>query len=332
MSHKISRFIDSMWYGQRPVALLFVPLSWLFGVIVKLRAWLYKKGWLRSTCLSVPVIVVGNITVGGTGKTPIVIWVAELLKSAGYKPGVISRGYGGIASSWPQQVREDSDSRVVGDEAKILARRTQCPVAVGPSRADSAQALIDHHHCDIIISDDGLQHYALQRDIEIAVVDGERRYGNRYLLPAGPLREPVERLESVDFIVCNGLANKHEYPLRVDGSEAVMLVDESERLDLQSFRAAECHAIAGLGNPSRFFSHLKKFNLSFEPHIFPDHYKYTEKDINFNDEKQVLMTEKDAVKCTHMATRKHWYVPIKAQMTQNFGLTLLLLIKEKING
>jgi len=332
MSHKVSQFFDSMWYGQRPIALLFIPLSWLFGATVKLRSLLYDRGWIASTRLSVPVIIVGNITVGGTGKTPVVIWVAELLKSAGYSPGIISRGYGGIASSWPQQVREDSDSRVVGDEAKILARRTQCPVAVGPSRADSAQALIDHHQCDIIISDDGLQHYALQRDIEIALVDGERRYGNRYLLPAGPLREPVERLKSVDFVICNGLANSNEYPLKVEGNEAIMLMDETERRKIDSFNSTSCHAVAGLGNPARFFSHLKKFNLSFEPHIFPDHFKYTEKDINFDDEKPVLMTEKDAVKCTYMANEKHWYVPIKAQMTQKFGLTLLSLIKEKING
>jgi tetraacyldisaccharide 4'-kinase len=332
MSHKMSRFFDSMWYGQRPIALLFVPLSWLFGLVVKLRLLFYKKGWAKSTRVAVPVIVVGNVTVGGTGKTPVVIWIAELLKAAGYSPGVISRGYGGIASSWPQQVRADSDSRVVGDEAKVLARRTDCPVAVGPNRVDSAQALIDHHQCDIIISDDGLQHYALQRDIEIALVDGERRYGNGFLLPAGPLREPVERLKSVDFVICNGLANSDEYPLKVEGEEAVKLLDESERLKLDSFRSESCHGIAGLGNPSRFFSHLKKYGLTVEPHIFPDHFKYTEKDINFNDDKHILMTEKDAVKCTHMAKEKHWYVPIKAQMTQKFGLTLLSLIKEKING
>ncbi|ORU93974.1 MAG: tetraacyldisaccharide 4'-kinase [Cycloclasticus sp. symbiont of Bathymodiolus heckerae] len=332
MSHKTSRFFDSMWYGQRPVALLFVPLSWLFSLVTKLRYFLYKKGWLKSTRLSVPVVIVGNITVGGTGKTPVVIWVAELLKSAGYSPGVISRGYGGIASSWPQQVREDSDSRVVGDEAKILARRTACPVAVGPNRAESAQALIDHHQCDIIISDDGLQHYALQRDIEIALVDGERRYGNRYLLPAGPLREPEKRLKTVDFVICNGLANTDEYPLKVEGGEAVNLLDETNRLPLESFNGKSCHAIAGLGNPSRFFSHLKKYKLSFESHIFPDHFKYTEKDINFDDDKSILMTEKDAVKCTVIANEKHWYVPIRAQLTQKFGLTLLSLIKEKTNG
>lgn len=332
MSHKISRFFDSMWYGQRPIALLFIPFSWLFGLVVKLRALFYGKGWLASTRLSVPVIIVGNITVGGTGKTPVVIWVAELLKSAGYSPGIVSRGYGGIASNWPQQVRKDSDSRVVGDEAKILARRTDCPVAVGPNRVESAQALIDRHQCDIIISDDGLQHYALQRDIEIALVDGERRYGNRYLLPAGPLREPVSRLETVDFIVCNGLANTNEYPLKVEGKEAIKLIDESQRVELTDLSSTPCHALAGLGNPSRFFSHLKKFGLSVEAHIFPDHFKYTQSDINFNDEKPVLMTEKDAVKCTFMANERHWYVPIKAKMTEKFGLALLSQIKEITNG
>jgi tetraacyldisaccharide 4'-kinase len=321
-----------MWYGQRPIALLLVPLSWLFGLVIKFRSALYKKQRITSTRLTVPVIIVGNITVGGTGKTPVVIWLAELLKSAGYSPGVISRGYGGIASSWPQQVRADSDSRVVGDEAKILARRTGCPVAVGPNRVDSAQALIDHHQCDIIISDDGLQHYALERDIEIALVDGERRFGNKYLLPAGPLREPVERLKTVDFVVSNGLANAGEYPLRVEGTEAVKLIDESVKEPLNDFPQTHVHAIAGLGNPSRFFSLLKKYNLSFDQYIFPDHYKYTEKDINFNDDKPVLMTEKDAVKCVQMATDKHWYVPIKAQMTEKFGLALLTLVKEKING
>ncbi|MBL4743457.1 MAG: tetraacyldisaccharide 4'-kinase, partial [Cycloclasticus sp.] len=213
-----------------------------------------------------------------------------------------------------------------------LARRTSCPVAVGPNRADSAQALIDHHQCDIIISDDGLQHYALQRDIEIALVDGERRYGNGYLLPAGPLREPKKRLKTVDLVVCNGLASVDEFPLKVEGDEAIKITDEKARQSLNDFKPTPCHALAGLGNPSRFFSLLKRFELTIEPHIFPDHFRYTEQDINFNDDKPVLMTEKDAVKCTEIAGDKHWYVPIKAQMTEKFGLTLLSLIKEKANG
>ena len=321
-----------MWYDQHALVLLFIPLSWLFSVVVKLRSFAYKQGWSKSSRVPVPVIVVGNITVGGTGKTPLVIWLAEFLKSAGYSPGVISRGYGGVASSWPQQVRADSDSTVVGDEAIILARRTGCPVAVGPIRVDSAQALIDHHHCDIIISDDGLQHYALQRDIEIALIDGDRRYGNGYLLPAGPLREPVERLESVDFVVTNGPKSAGEFSLRVVGNEAVSVIDESKRVQVEDFKSAPCHALAGLGNPSRFFNYLKAFGLTFESHIYPDHFSYTKKDINFGDDKIVLMTEKDAVKCTGIANEQHWYVPIKAQMDEKFGLTLLTMIKEKTNG
>lgn len=321
-----------MWYEQRSIVLLFIPLSWLFGLIVHLRSFFYKRGWLTSVRVSVPVIIVGNITVGGTGKTPVVIWLAEFLKAAGYSPGVISRGYGGVASSWPQQVRADSDSNVVGDEAKILARRTGCPVAVGPIRVDSAQALIDMHQCDVIISDDGLQHYALQRDIEIAIVDGDRRYGNGYLLPAGPLREPVERLGSVDFVITNGPANSNEFSLKVEGDEAVKIVDESDKVPLSSFQSKPCHALAGLGNPSRFFKHLKKFGLTFQSHIFPDHFSYTKKDICFDDNKIVLMTEKDAVKCTTIANQQHWYVPIKAQLDEKFGLALLSIIKERNNG
>lgn len=332
MNHKVSRFFDSVWYGQRPIATLFIPLTFLFSLMVKVRKLLFKMGVLSSTQLDVPVIIVGNITVGGTGKTPLVIWVTELLLKAGYHPGVISRGYGGVASSWPQQVRGDSDARIVGDEAKIIAGKTGCPVAVGPDRAQSAQALMDHHQCDIIVSDDGLQHYALKRDIEIALVDGERRYGNRYLLPAGPLREPVSRLKIVDLIVCNGLANANEYHMKTEGSEAVNVLDETIIVPLDTLKGVKVHALAGLGNPSRFFSHLRKFGIQFDSHIYPDHHTYEAEDISFGDEKPVLMTEKDAVKCTMIAGTNHWFVPIRAQMTEKFGLGLLSLLKEKTNG
>jgi len=327
----INRFFDSMWYGKRRISILFLPLSWLFFLILKCRLFCYQKGWLASTKLSVPVVVVGNITVGGTGKTPLVIWLAELLKKAGYHPGIISRGYGGIASSWPQQVREDSDARVVGDEAKILARRSNCPVAVGPIRVDSANALIDHYQCDIIISDDGMQHYALARDIEIAIVDGERRYGNKRLLPAGPLREPLARLDSVDMVVCNGLANVGEYPYKVEGMQVVNIADESTVVPIDSFKGKPIHAIAGLGNPARFFSLLKKNGLTFQTHIFPDHYNFKEQDINFSeDDSAVIMTEKDAVKCTMIAKENHWYIPIRAQMTERFGLDFLTQLKNSM--
>ena len=332
MKQKLSRFFDSMWYGKRPIALAFIPLSWLFSLIIQVRKFAYNKGWKKTSKVSAPVIIVGNITVGGTGKTPLVIWLAQLLKQAGYCPGIISRGYGGIASSWPQQARGDSDSRVVGDEAKILARRAGCAVAVGPNRAESAQALIDRHGCNVIVSDDGLQHYAIERDVEIAIVDGERRYGNSYLLPAGPLREPVERLKSVDLVVCNGLASSGEHPLRVEGKVAVNVLDEALTKPLEEFKGQAVHAVAGLGNPSRFFSHLKKFGIAFEPHIYPDHHEYQLADISFDDDKLVMMTEKDAVKCTGIASKNCWYVPIRAQMTKKFGLAVLSLIHERNDG
>lgn len=328
MKKKLSQFLDSMWYGRRPIALLFLPLSWLFAGLVRLRRWLYQKELLKSTRVSVPVIVVGNITVGGTGKTPMVAWLANFLAEQGFKPGVISRGYGGGASVWPQQVRPDSDPRIVGDEAQLLARHCGCPIAVGPDRAASAQALITHHQCNVIVSDDGLQHYALQRDIEIALVDGERRFGNQFLLPAGPLREPVERLQQVDFVVCNGLANAHEYAMRIKGDSAVMIRDASTSKPLQSFRGQNVHAVAGIGNPCRFFSFLKRFDISYRAHVFVDHHQFKATDVSFDDGAPVLMTEKDAVKCTTFATDRHWYVPIQAELPETFGDKLLHQLRE----
>lgn len=307
--------------------MLFAPLSWLFAGIVRVRGWMYQRDMLKSTRVSVPVIIVGNITVGGTGKTPMVAWLANFLKQAGYRPGVISRGYGGIASVWPQQVRPDSDPRIVGDEAHLLARHCKCPVAVGPDRVASAQALIDHYQCNVIVSDDGMQHYALQRDVEIALVDGERRFGNQMLLPAGPLREPVERLQSVDFVVCNGLANPGEIPMKIKGDTAVMLQDESEQKSLTDFAYKSVHAVAGIGNPTRFFSLLKRFNIPYQSHVFVDHHHFQPQDIQFSDGRPVLMTEKDAVKCLAFADATHWFVPIRAEMPDAFGERLLELLR-----
>ena len=181
-----------------------MPLGFLFSDAVKFRKFLYRLGVLKTHTLPVPVIVVGNITVGGTGKTPLIIWLARFLKDSGFKPGIISRGYGGQAESWPQWVAANSDAKNVGDEALLIAKQTGCPMAVGPLRVDAANMLLKQADCNVILSDDGLQHYALNRDIEIAVIDGERRFGNGYCLPAGPLREPIERLQSVDFIIVNG--------------------------------------------------------------------------------------------------------------------------------
>ena len=196
--------LQRLWYQRSPWILLLLPLSGLFCLLVWLRRKGYALGVFPSYALDVPVLVVGNITVGGTGKTPLVAWIAEYLQTLGYQPGIVSRGYGGKAQHWPQQVRPDSDPVMVGDEAVLLARQCHCPMAVGPDRVATAQSLVEHHQVDIVISDDGLQHYALRRDVEIAVIDGVRRFGTGYCLPAGPLRESMARLKQVDLLVANG--------------------------------------------------------------------------------------------------------------------------------
>jgi tetraacyldisaccharide 4'-kinase len=278
--------------------------------------------------MPVPVIVVGNITVGGTGKTPLIIWLAELLKNAAYKPGIISRGYGGKSDALAQLVNENSDVNCVSDEALLIARQTRLPVVVSPSRVDAAKKLLSKFDCNIVLSDDGLQHYKLNRDIEIAVIDGERRFGNGYCLPAGPLREPIERLSSVDFIVVNGEKYAdHEFSMQLVGNAAVNLLT-SEQKPLQAFQGIACHALAGIGNPERFFKLLELAGLSCTTHNYPDHHPFARDDIEFGDNKPVLMTEKDAVKCTDFAGEKHWYLPVKAVPEPAFGQQLLdLLIK-----
>ena len=322
--------LDYYWYTRSPWLVLLTPLSLVFRLIVSLRRWAYKCGIRRSTRVSLPVIIVGNITVGGTGKTPLVAWLAKYLRSKGYKPGIISRGYGGRASSWPQQVRPDSDPAVVGDEAVLLATKTGCPMAVAPDRVVAANALIKHSDCDVIISDDGLQHYALQRDIEIAVIDGVRRFGSGFLLPAGPLREPAGRLQEVDLVVVNGLGKGQEHPMRMLPGDVHNLLDPGKVCAIDEFRSQTVHAVAGIGNPERFFRSLQDAGLQVEPHSFPDHYRYRPGDIRFGDDRAVFMTEKDAVKCRHFAAENDWYVPVEVRMSDEFCASLDELLDTRL--
>ena len=319
--------LDEYWYRRNPLSLVLVPVSWLFCMLVYIRKQLYQKGMLKTVSMPIPVIIVGNITVGGSGKTPLVIAIFRLLKNAGYRPGIISRGYGGLATSWPQQVREDSDPRMVGDEPVLMARYCGTAMAVGPDRVSAAQQLLKYHDCDVIISDDGLQHYALERDIEIVVIDGVRRFGNSYCLPAGPLRERKSRLAEVDFIVTNGIAMRMEYPMELESSGAVNLVTGEHR-KLETFRGDTVHAIAGIGNPERFFSDLEKHKLVLTRHPFPDHYDYKQEDLDFEVNGPVLMTEKDAVKCKKYMRENIWYVPVKASLDENFVTRLLYMLKK----
>lgn len=318
--------LASHWYRTTPLTLLLLPLSWLFCAVALGRRWAYHTGLLKIQRLPVPVIVVGNISVGGTGKTPMVAWLVALLRKEGYRPGIISRGYGGGAAHWPQQVRPDSDPAMVGDEAVLLARRCRCPMAVGPDRPAAARALLEHADCDIIISDDGLQHYRLGRDVEIAVVDGVRRFGNGHCLPAGPLREPVRRLRTVDVVIANGTAGPREYAMKLQPASLRNLQQAEKTRPLKQFAGQRVHAVAGIGNPRRFFELLTSHGVEVIEHPFADHYPFRAGDIDFGDELPVLMTEKDAVKCQAFAKAHHWYLPVDAQLDERVSQILLRLI------
>ncbi len=326
------RWIDNLWYGRNPLSLPLVPLSWVFQLVSVLRRKAYTSGLLAIYHARVPVIVVGNPTVGGSGKTPLVIWLAGYLGTLGYKPGIVARGYGGRASGWPQQVRHDSDPHAVGEEAVLIARRTRCPVAVAPDRGAAVKALLEHTDCDVVISDDGLQHYALGRSIEIAVIDGVRRLGNRRLLPAGPLREAPSRLDEVDFIVTNGIAAVNEYAMKYVPVNPINLQRRELAMPFADFRDTPVHAVAGIGNPQRFFKMLKDKGLKIIPHVFPDHHRFKSQDLDFKDEHPILMTEKDAIKCEAFATSRCWLVPIIAELPDIFAQKLATLLKGGIDG
>lgn len=316
-------FLDRYGYSLNGVSVLLWPVSLLFGLAARLRRLWYQHNPRLSVALPAPVIVVGNITVGGAGKTPLVARLVELLREAGYQPGIISRGYGGQATRWPQPVHPHSDPRQLGDESVMLARRCRCPVVVDPDRVAAARFLLETYGCNVIVSDDGLQHYRLRRDLEIAVIDGFRRLGNSACLPAGPLREPPSRLRSVDFVVGNGAARGSEYLMALHGDRAVSLVDPTISVSLAGFSQGTVHAVAGIGDPSRFFAHLRHARLRILKHPFPDHHPFSAKDLRFPQDLPVLMTEKDAVKCQAFASEGYWFVPVQAQLEPAFEADLL---------
>lgn len=319
------RRLDQYWYKPNLLAFLLLPLAGLFCLAAILRRLAYRLGWLSSHALPVPVIIVGNITVGGSGKTPLVIWLARWLQQQGWQPGIISRGYGGLASHWPQPVHADSDPRVVGDEPVLTVQRSGVPMWVGPDRLAAGQALLRAHHCNILIADDGMQHYRLQRDIEIAVLDGVRRLGNGFCLPAGPLREPAGRLATVDLCVSNGPAEEGEHAMRLQPEKCIHLPDGREQA-LESLRGKTVHAVAGIANPARFFSMLRGYGIRVIEHAFPDHYRYSVADMSFADNLPVLMTEKDGVKCRAFARDGFWVVPVDAVLPEEFSEMLLSLL------
>lgn len=278
--------------------------------------------------------MVGNITVGGTGKTPMVIWLANMLKAYGLKPGVVSRGYGGSASEWPQKVTRRSNPGEVGDEPVIIARNTNSPVYVDPDRVRAVSTLIRENVIDIIISDDGLQHYRMARDIEIVMIDGVRRFGNQLCLPAGPLRESMRRLDSVDFcVVTSGEpSRKHEYRMDLTGKELVNVRDPSRTRLLSDFKGEQVHAVAGIGSPLRFFATLTAASVQVVMHPFPDHHYYSADDLGFTNKLPIIMTEKDAIKCAHLVGDDVWYLPVKAKIGHQFATDLIHKLKAVQRG
>lgn len=307
--------VQARWYSSQPPPLALQPLAALYRTVSRARR---SRLTRRAQSLPVPVIVVGNIAVGGTGKTPFVIWLIERLRSWGFRPGIVSRGYGGRARVYPYAVRADSDPADSGDEPLLLARRCACPVVVAPDRVAAARVLLASHDIDVVVSDDGLQHYRLARDLEICVVDGARGLGNGALLPAGPLRESPQRLREVDLVVVNGAGwdDPSLHPLRMQlMSHEVRALRGDAAQPLSAFRHQRVHAVAGIGNPQRFFEALREQGIEVIAHAFADHHGYSAADLDFADSLPVLMTEKDAVKCAAFAAPHWWAVPVAARLS-----------------
>ncbi|MDH4133446.1 MAG: tetraacyldisaccharide 4'-kinase [Gammaproteobacteria bacterium] len=322
--------VERHWNRITPVSLALLPLSLLFCLLVLLRRIAYRLELLHSARLARPVIVVGNITVGGTGKTPLTIWLASFLREQGYRPGIVTRGYRGKSDSWPIAVTASTSPDIAGDEAVLLARRTRCPVLAGPDRVESCRHLIGLG-CDVIISDDGLQHYRLRRDIEIAVIDGVRRLGNGLCLPGGPLREPASRLQSVDLAIINGSPEPDEIGMSLGIGIFYSLPDPKQEISLSDLKKGRVHAVAGIGHPERFFTTLRNLGLDIVPHAFPDHHAFRDTDLPA-DGLPVILTEKDAVKCETFAKPNHWVVAVNAEPAPEFGKLILQLLKEKKCG
>ncbi|MBL4680080.1 MAG: tetraacyldisaccharide 4'-kinase [Pseudomonadales bacterium] len=322
--------LTTAWYSNRNWVKLLAPVSYLYSVIAAFR----RKN-IKVWQAPVPVIVVGNINVGGTGKSPLVAWLASQLILKGYKPGIVSRGYLGRAETYPLEVTALTDPIEAGDEAVMLARKTDCPVVVDPKRINAVKLLLDVYDCDIVISDDGLQHYALGRDVEIAVVDATRGLGNGFCLPAGPLREPPSRLKEVDFVIVNG-KNTIQLPCQYRSMNLIsqgLIRLTNDKAVFDSLSNNTIHAVAGIGNPVRFFDTLRSEGYEVIEHAFDDHHRFDLTDISFGDSLPVVMTEKDAIKCRLLSTSlihdDFWYLRVDVDL--DLDSEFIDAILEKIN-
>lgn len=354
MASLLARLLPRWWYGRgvAPTLLPLAPLSWVFRLLVTRRRAGFASGRCNSTRLPVPVIVVGNLTVGGSGKTPVTLWLVEQLRAAGWRPGIVSRGYGGSHDG--VRAASGDDAAESGDEPALLARRSGVPVHVGRDRVAAARSLLAAHpECDVLVADDGLQHYRLQRDVEIAVFDS-RGAGNGHLLPLGPLREPLTRLADCDAVVWNGAPEPRaaraagslaQFTMRLDGDRFRSLADPARTCSAAAFAGRKLYALAGIGDPQRFFRQLQGLGLEFTARPFPDHHAYVADDLAFARDGVLLMTEKDAVKCAAFfgspaaagagspALPEAWFLPVAAEIAAAPGAPGLLdLILEKLHG
>jgi len=323
----LERRVERIWYGDSAIAFLLLPFSWLFHLIVTLRRVAYRCGLFASTNCGVPLIVVGNLTVGGAGKTPLVGWIANRLAADGRKVGILSRGYGGAESREPQLVDAGSRAADVGDEAVLLMRQTNATVCVCPDRVAGARRLIDAVGVNVIICDDGLQHYRLERDFEVAVIDASRRLGNGLLLPAGPLREPRSRLRQVDLVFYNGEAAESEHCYQLRPGRVRGLGTVADR-DLEAFSGQRVWAVAGIGNPQRFVATLRKAGMEPELVDVPDHGVVELGALRREQPWPILMTEKDAVKYPGSDVADVWYVPVEVVMSSADEAALVGRIRE----
>lgn len=337
------KMIKSIWLGKNKLYWLLLPFSLIYGVVVFLRRWVYKIGILKIWRAPIPVVIVGNLTVGGNGKTPFVIWLVQQFTKRGYRIGVVSRGYGGKSDNYPCIVTDETKASEAGDEPVLIYQHTRVPVAVAPKRVQAAKALLAKYSLDLIISDDGLQHYALGRDSEIVVIDGQFGFGNTFLLPAGPMREIRSRLKSVELIVINGDKEKVSLPANI--VKAIMTIKLGNAINLSTGEACavtrlkSVHAMAGIGHPDKFFTMLKKMGVVLEKcYPFADHHVYSVNELIplAGSNEVLLMTEKDAVKCQNFAKSNWWYLPIRAELDMPIIDILLKSIhrmkKESHNG
>jgi tetraacyldisaccharide 4'-kinase len=306
-------FIDKLWYTRHILRWFLLPCSMVYQLIATLRRVFLQR--FKQQQFSVPIIVVGNLTVGGVGKTPLVIALADQLKARGLRVGIVSRGFGARVRRFPYDVKQTSNASLVGDEPLLLAKKTGCPVVIAPQRTKAVQYLLNHYQSQIIISDDGLQHYAMGRAIEIVVIDGVRGLGNGLCLPAGPLREGARRLKKADFLIVNSGVWPNAY--RMD-----LLPGEIKQLNTGNVLAVEVinepiAAVAAIGHPRRFFDTLNELGLVFNAYPFTDHHRFTLEDLAV-PEKILVMTEKDAVKCEQFATDAMYYLPVEAAVSNQF--------------